>query len=112
MEGPTPGIRDKSTNEAVFIFRRFHFSMIRWPMPPRLEKTAKTSLALLASGLELRGDFIIGVAQEHLDIRLAVSRRRPGYSAFGDPEGKFIANLASAGDFVLVYCPDKYRLFG
>ena len=67
--------------------------------------------ALFATGLELRGDFVIRVVDEHLDIGLAVSRGSAVDSAFGDPEGKLVANITSAGDFVLVYCPDNDRLF-
>jgi hypothetical protein len=68
--------------------------------------------SLFAAGLELRGNFVIRVVDEHLDIGLAVSRGSPVDSAFGDPERKLVANLTSAGDFVLVYSPDNYRFFG
>ena len=64
-----------------------------------MEKTAKGA-PLFAAGLELRGNFIVRVVDEHLDIGLAVSRGSPVDSAFGDPERKLVTNLASAGDFV------------
>jgi hypothetical protein len=72
MDGPTPGIPHKSTNEAVFIFQ----SYAAW-CRAGLEKTAKAG-ELFAIGAELFGDFIIRIVEEHLDIRLAVSRGSPG----------------------------------
>ena len=78
-----------------------------------MEKTAKLwGFGLFAIALELRRDFVIRVVHEHLDVRLAVSCGGAVDSAFGDPECQLVANLTSAGDFVLVYGPDKYRLFG
>jgi hypothetical protein len=79
--------------------------------PGRIGKNGQVA-SLFAAGLELRGDFVIRVVHEHLDIGLAVSRGSAVDSAFGDPERKLVANITSAGDFVLVYRPDNYWLFG
>lgn len=61
---------------------------------------------------KLCGDLVIRVVHEHLDIRLAVSRGGSSYAAFRDPKRQLVADLTSAGDFVLGDLPDKYRFFG
>jgi hypothetical protein len=67
---------------------------------------------LLAIGAELFGDFIIRIVEEHLDIRLAVSRGSSGKPALRDPERELVANFASACDFVLGQCPNEYGFLG
>src|SRR5262249_8261958 len=61
-------------------------------------------------GEQFGRDLIIRVVQEHLDILLAIGGSGAGKSAFGDPLGESVANLAAIRDFVSCYGPYEYRL--
>jgi hypothetical protein len=56
---------------------------------------------LLTTGQQAGGDFVVGIVDEHLNVLLAVCRRFAVDPALRHPQGEFVANFTSAGDFVL-----------
>src|SRR5579863_1306375 len=86
MDGPTPGIRDKSAKADAFMLRSYAAAAGGdWKKRPRAR--------LFAIAAKLCRDLVIRVVHEHLDIRLTVSRGGPGEPALRDPKRELVADL-------------------